>query len=257
MALRLSHAVSDGLRRTLSKTGGILFIGLLIVQIGTQAAVNTAVSSYLPAGLTTQAGLTAGLGLPVSGAGALAIFAALVILSAAFFVIIARTMTQPQDKISTIPVDATRRLGRTTLAMLIGGILISVSVFVGTLFFILPGLFLATSFLFIVFTIAVEDRGVIDGLKRSWGLASGSRLKLFALVVLTTVFGGVIGGIAPLLDYGGIPVASEAIVAVVTAAFLTPYYGILAASYLQLRDERRGVDRRSTEPADASGTAEL
>ena len=257
MALRLSHAVSDGLRRTLSKTGGILFIGLLIVQIGTQAAVNTAVSSYLPAGLTTQAGLTAGLGLPVSGAGALAIFAALVILSAAFFVIIARTMTQPQDKISTIPVDATRRLGRTTLAMLIGGILISVSVFVGTLFFILPGLFLATSFLFIVFTIAVEDRGVIDGLKRSWGLASGSRLKLFALVVLTTVFGGVIGSLAPLFALLGLSVASEVMTAVITAVFMTPYYAILAASYLQLRDEPERVSRGSPEPDDTGGIPKL
>lgn len=98
---------------------------------------------------------------------------------------------------------------------------------------------------------------MIGGLKRSWGFASGSRLKLFALVVLTTVLGGVIGGIAPLLDFAGIPAASEAIVAVVTAMFLTPYYAILAASYFQLRDDQRGVEHRSPEPADTSGIPKL
>jgi len=257
MGFKLSHAISDGLRRTLTKTGGLLFIGFLIIQIVTQATVNTAVLSYFPIGTSTQMGPSTGLVLPVSGTVALALFAALLVLSAAFFVVIGRAMVQPLGDFSTVPADATRHLGRTTLAMLLGGVVVSMSVFVGTLFFLVPGLFLATSFLFIAFTIAAEDRSVIGGLKRSWALASGSRLKLFVLVILTTVFGGVIGGIAPLLDLTGVPVTSEVIIAVVTAVFMTLYYGILAASYIQLRDDKSDVNHGSSGPVNASGILKL
>ncbi|QAU14439.1 hypothetical protein EKH57_16260 [Halorubrum sp. BOL3-1] len=166
-------------------------------------------------------------------------------------------MVQPIGEFSAVPADATRRLGRTTLAMLIGGTVVSILVFLGSLFFLIPGLFLATSFLLILFTIATEERGVIGGLKRSWALASGSRLKLFALVLLTTVFGGVIGGLAPLFDLAGLPVASGVFISVVTAVFMTPYYGILAASYLQLRDDSDSANRGSAEPLDISGTPEV
>lgn len=257
MGLHLSRAVGDGLRRTLTRTGGLLFIGFLIVQVGTQATINTVVTSYLPTDASTQLGPSAGLALPVSGTVALVVFGALVVLSAAFFVVIARAIVQPLDEISTMPAGVTRRLGRTTLAVVVGGAVVSISVFAGTLFFVIPGLFLATSFLFIPFTIAAENRGVIGGLKRSWALAGGSRLKLFVLVVMTTVFGGVIGGLAPLFALLGLPVASEVMTAVVTAAFMTPYYGVLAASYLQLRDEPDGVARGSPEPSDAAGIPEL
>lgn len=49
--------------------------------------------------------------------------------------------------------------------MVVCGVTVSASVFIGTLFFVIPGLFLATSFLFVLFTVAAEDRGVIGGLK--------------------------------------------------------------------------------------------
>lgn len=257
MALHLSRAVSDGLRRTLTKTGGLLFIGFLIVQLGTQATINTAVASLLPADSGTQLGPSAGLVLPVSGTVAFALFCVLLVCSAAFFAVIARAIVQPLDEISTMPADATRRLGRTTFAMLVGGTVVSVLVFVGTLFLIVPGLFLATSFLFILFTIAAEDRGVIGGLKRSWALAGGSRLRLLALVVMATVFGGVVGGLAPLFSLLGLSVAGEVMTAVVTAGFMAPYYGILAASYLQLRGDLGGAKHGSPNPSDAAGVPEL
>lgn len=107
MVLQLSRAIGDGLRRTLSKTGGLLCIGFLIVQIGTQATINTAVSSYFPANVSTQTGVGAGLTLPVSRPVALVLFVVLVVSSAAFFVVIARAIIQPLDEISTMPADTT------------------------------------------------------------------------------------------------------------------------------------------------------
>lgn len=256
MALQLSQAVGDGIRRTLSRTGALLFVGFLCVQFGTQATVATAVASSVPTSAGTQSELSAGLVLPISGSAALALFAVLLVSAALFFVVIARAMVQAEGELSTLPAGATRRLGRTGLRVLIGGIVVSVSVFVGTLFFVVPGLFLATSFIFTLFTISVEDRSVIGGLKESWALARGSRLKLFALVLLTTVVGGVLGGVAPLLYLVGIPVASDVVVPVLTSVFLTPYYGIIAASYLQLRDSSDGAGRESSETVSISQTAE-
>lgn len=257
MALHLSHAVSDGLRRTLTRTGGILFVGFLLIQFATQAAVNTAVLGYLPSDAADQFSANVGITLPVSGPVALALFCVLLPLSAAFFAVVARALVQPFEELSALPTDATRRLGRTTVRLFVGGIVVTVLISLGTAFLIVPGLFFAVSFLFFVFAIAVEDRGLVDGLKRSWALARGSRLKLFGIVMLAGVFGGSIGVIAPLFDLAGAPVAGDAVTIVVSAVFFTPYYAIIASAYLQLREDPDGTGRDSPEPVDASGTPRL
>ena len=254
MALHLSHAVSDGFRRTITRTGGILFAGFLLIQFATQAAVNTAVLGYLPSEAAGQFSANVGITLPLSGPIALALFCALFPLSAAFFALVSRAFVQPLEALSTFPADATRRLGRTTLRLFVGGIVVTALIFLGTVFLVVPGLFLAVSFLFFAFTVAVEDRSLIDGLVRSWTLARGSRLKLFAIVVLAGVFGGSIGIVAPLFDLAGAPVAGDVVTIVVSAVFFTPYYAIIASAYLQLRDDRDTTGRPS-EPIDTSGAS--
>ncbi|RAW44100.1 hypothetical protein DQW50_15995 [Halorubrum sp. 48-1-W] len=257
MALHLSHAVSDGIRRTLTRTGGILFAGLLLVQFATQAAVNTAVLGYLPADVSGQFSANVGITLPVTGPVALALFCVLLPLSAAFFAVVARALARPIEELSTLPADATRRLGRTTVRLFVGGIVVTFLIFLGTAFLVVPGLFFAVSFLFFVFAIAVEDRGLADGLGRSWALARGSRLKLFGIVVLAGVFGGGIGVIAPLFDLAGAPVAGDVVTIVVSVVFFTPYYAVVASAYLQLRDDRGETGHGASGPVDASGTTRL
>ncbi|WP_280586661.1 hypothetical protein [Halorubrum sp. Boch-26] len=257
MALQLSHAVSDGIRRTLTRTGGILFVGFLVIQFGIQTAVNSAVLGYLPPEAAAQFGRNAGLALPISGTAGLALFGALIILSSAYFVILSRTFAQPLSEMSTFPATATQRLGRATAIALVGGLIVSITVMIGFFLLFLPGLFFAASFLFFIFAVAVEDLGIIGSLKRSWGLARGSRLRLGVLVVVSALFGGVIGGVAPLLDLAGVPVAADVVTVVLTTVFFLPYYAIIASAYRQLGDERGAPGRSTPESVDTSQVPEL
>jgi hypothetical protein len=252
MALQLSNAVSDGIRRTLTRTGGILFIGLLVIQLGVQASINTALLGFLPPAAADQFSSNAGLALPLPRSVGLALFAVLVILSSTFFVILSRTLAQSDNTLSTFPATSTRRLGRATAIALVGGLIVSVSIMIGTIFLFLPGLFLAASFLFFIFAVSVEDLGLIESLKRSWGLARGSRIKLGLLVVISAIFGGIIGAIAPLLDLAGVPVAADIAISVLTAVFFLPYYAIIASAYRQLRDEGTAGNRSLSEPVNTS-----
>jgi hypothetical protein len=257
MALQLSHAVSDGIRRTLTRTGGILFVGFLVIQLGVQTAVNSAVLGYLPPEAAAQFSSNAGLTLPISGGAGLVLFGVLIVLSSAYFVILSRTFAQPLSEVSTFPATSTKRLGRATAIALVGGFIVSVAVMIGFVLLLFPGLFLAASFLFFIFAVAVEDRGIVGSLKRSWGLARGSRLKLGVLVVVSAIFGGVIGAVAPLLDLAGVPVAADIATVVLTTAFFLPYYAIIASAYLQLRDGHGTPDRSAPNPVDVSQAPEL
>jgi len=257
MALQLSHAVSDGIRRTLTRTGGILFLGFLAIQFGMQTIVNSTVLGYLPPEAAAQFSRNAGLALPMPGNVGLALFGVLLVLSSVYFVILSRTFAQPLSEMSTFPATSTHRLGRATVTALVGGLLVSITVMIGFVLLFFPGLFLAASFLFFIFAVAVEDRGILSSLKRSWGLARGSRLKLALLVFVSGLFGGVIGVVAPLLDLAGVPVAGDVVTVVLTAVFFLPYYAVIASAYLQLRDDRDRPNRSTPEPIDASQSVEL
>ncbi|ELZ38548.1 hypothetical protein C473_00102 [Halorubrum distributum JCM 10247] len=158
---------------------------------------------------------------------------------------------------SRFPATLRRRLGRTTVFALVGGLIVTVSIMLGTVLLILPGLFLAASFLFFIFGVAVEDRGIISSLKRSWGLARGSRIKLGILVVVTALFGGIIGAITPLLTLAGLPVVADVVTVVLTTVFFVPYYAIIASAYLQLRNEEDAQNQSTQNPVDASQTPKL
>lgn len=257
MALQLSRAVSDGIRRTLSRTGAVLFLALLVLQFGIQTSINSALLGYLPAEAAAEFSSDAGLTLPVSGGVGLALFAAFTVLSSAYFVVVSRTLAQPLAEMSTFPAGVTDRLGRATFTALVGGLIVTVAVTVGFAFLIVPGLFLAASFLFFVFAVAVEDRGVVGSLERSWELSRGSRLKLGLLVALSAAFGGVLGVLAPLLILAGAPVAADVLTVVLSAAFFLPYYGIIASAYRQLRDGGPGTGGRPSQSVDPSRTPEL
>ena len=257
MALQLSRAVSDGFRRTFTRTGGVLFVGLLCIQLGIQTSINSAVLGYLPPDAAAQFSGNAGLALPVSGGVGLALFAALIVVSSAYFVVLSRTFARPLSEVSAFPPGVTERLGRPTLVALVGGVIVSVAVTIGFVLLFFPGLFLAASFLFFVFVVAVEDGGVVGSLKRSWAIASDSRLKLAVLVFLSGAFGLVMGAVTSLADLAGVPIAADLIGVVLTTAFFLPYYAIIASAYLQLRDGQPNANRAAPEPVDASQIPEL
>lgn len=259
MALQLGRAISDGIERILTRTGGLLLVALLAIQLVVQSSINTAVLGLVPPEAVGEIESMFGLTLPVSSTAAGVLFVGATVLSSAYFVAVSRALTRPKRELSSFPSTLyTRRIGRATLSMLVGGFIVGISVIVGMIFFLLPGIFLAVCFLFFIFAVGVEDRGIVGGLKRSWALSRGNRLKLAVLVVLAGVIGAVIGTVGTVIDLASTPVVSELVSNALSSVLFVFLYGIMASAYLQVRDdEPGGLDETGTSESMGSiGTAD-
>jgi hypothetical protein len=251
MTLQLGRAISDGIKRILTPTGGILLVVFLALQLLTQASINTAVVSVFSDGPAGEIEAALGLTLPVSGTVAGGLFLGAVVLSSAYFVVLSRALTRPTTELSSFPSDLyTRRMGRATLSMFVGGLVVWLVIMVGFVFLFLPGIFLAVCFLFFTFAVGVEDRGIIGALKQSWGLSRGNRLKLTALVIFAGVIGAISGIVGTVFDIAGSAIVGELIVNTINSILFVLLYGIIAAAYLQVRDD--GPDRVETSGASES-----
>lgn len=258
MVLQLGRMFSDGITRVLTRTGGLLLVALIAIQLLIQSSINTAVVSLFPAEPAGELEAMLGLTLPVSGTVASILFVGALILSAVYFVVVSRALTRPIAELSTFPSELyTRRVGRATLSMLVGGIIVGFSVVIGMVLFILPGIFLSICYLFFIFAVGVEDRGVLSALKRSWALSRGNRLKLALLVVLAGVIGVVIGTVGTLFDLANSPVVGELISNTLSSVLFVFLYGLMASAYLQIREDHIGGNGRTetTEPLGSTGTA--
>jgi len=250
MTLQLGRAISDGIRRILTPTGGILLVVFLALQLLTQASINTAVTSVFSDGPAGEIEAALGVTLPVSGTVAGGLFVGAVVLSSAYFVVLSRALTRPTVELSSFPSDLyTRRMGRATLSMFVGGLVVGLAIMVGFVFLFVPGIFLAVCFLFFTFAVGVEDRGIIGALKRSWALSRGNRLKLAVLVILAGVIGFISGIVGTLFDIAGSAIVGELIVNTINSILFILLYGMIAAAYLQLQGDN--PDR-----VDTSGVSE-
>jgi hypothetical protein len=238
MTLQLGRAISDGIKRILTPTGGILLVVFLTLQLLTQASINTAVTSVFSDGPAGEIEAALGMTLPVSGTVAAGLFVGVVVLSSAYFVVLSRALTRPTVELSSFPSDLyTRRMGRATLSMFVGGIVVGLAIMVGSVFLFVPGIFLAICFLFFTFAVGVEDRGIIGALKRSWGLSRGNRLKLAILVILGGVIGVVSSIVGTIFDIASSAIVGELIVNTINSILFVLLYGMIAAAYLQLEGD--------------------
>jgi hypothetical protein len=161
-----------------------------------------------------------------------------IVLSAAYFVVLSRALTRSTVELSSFPSDLyTRRMGRATLSLFVGGLVVGPAIMIGFVLLFLPGVFLAVSFLFFTFVVGVEDRGIVGALKRSWGLSRGHRLKLAVLVFLAGVVGGVSGIVGTIFDVAGSAIVGELIVNTINSILFVLLYGIIAAAYLQVQGD--------------------
>lgn len=241
MGLQLGRAIGDGIKRVLTRTGGLLLLALIAIQLVAQTSINTAIIGLFPPGPASELEAMLGMTLPVSPTVAGLLFAVTIVLSAAYFVVLSRALTRPKGELSTFPSPLyTRRMGRATLSMLVGGIIVGFSVMIGFAFLFVPGIFLAICFLFFIFAVGVEDRGILDALKRSWGLSRGNRLKLAVLVILAGIIGAIIGVVGTVADMAGTPLVSELLSNALSSVLYVFLYGIIASAYLQVRDEASG-----------------
>jgi hypothetical protein len=244
MALRLTSAIVDGSRRVLTRTGGILFVVLLVHEALLVTSLNTAVTAADP----TAAGDVIGLTLPVSGTVAGVLLAATLASNAVYFVVLSRALARPRAQLSSFPADLiTRRLGRASLTMLVCGCLVFLAVVIGFAFLFLPGLFLSACFFFVIFAVGVEDRGTVGSLERSWSLSRGNRLRLVGMVLLVGAGSTAVSIVPTLLRTASAPVVGDVATILLNGVLFVFVYGIMAEAYLQVTESDR--DRGGTNTA--------
>jgi len=249
MSLQLTDAITDGSRRVLTPTGGILFALLFAQQVIIVTSLNTVFAAEVPSSVNI------GLTLPLSGTVAGAVFIGAGVFNAVYFVILARGFAQPLSNLSSFPRELyTRRIIPASLTMFISGIIVSILTLVGFAFLFFPGLFLATCFFFVIFTVGVEDQGVIQSLKRSWTLSRGHRIPLGVFVFAVGIGGNLIGLVPALFQLAGEAVLGDFATVFMNSVLFIFVYSIMASVYRQLVEDDSSSGGTNTTSTAGSGT---
>ncbi|QLD90770.1 hypothetical protein HWV07_17655 [Natronomonas salina] len=253
MTLQIGDAIGDGIRRSLTKSGGVLMALMFAYMLVFMGAMNTVMLEFLPK--EAQGSEQFGLALPVPPAVAGAITLLGMLFGIVFYIVAVRALTRDQAKLSSLPSELfTRRIGRATISAIGANIITQIAITIGFILLFIPGIFLAVSLIFVVFAIGVEDRRAIDSLSRSWQLVSGNRWSLFALGLIVVVTVGIVGGVSSIFTIVD-PVIGQIVNLAVISIVSIVSYGILADAYVQLRDDEEIGGSGGTETPDTTGTA--
>ena len=253
MALQIGDTLGGGIGRAFTYSGVVLMALLFVYQIIFVVAVNSLLLRYLPpeAAESGQFVLSAPIPPAVAGAGVVAGL----LFGAVLYLVAARALTREREALDSLPAALfTRRIGRATLSAVGANLVVGVAVFVGFLLLVVPGVYLAISFLFAVFVIGVEDARAVDALRRSWALAGGNRWRLLALVLVVAVAAGVGSSVASALSLVS-PAAGELLSLAVSAVFGVVGYGVFAEAYLRLADGPDGGKGAGAPAPDADPAA--
>lgn len=237
----IGSAFSYGIDRLVTRGGAVLVGIYVLYQIVAQIAfqslfVRLAADSPSADQLNQLYPLAIDVPITVSAAGILLLMLGGLVLS----VVATRALYSNIDRIPTA--DHTRRLARTVAVAFVVLVIYSLTVTIGTIFFVVPGIFLAVSFVFAQPAVILEDAGVLESFRRSWNLASGNRLQLFGLGVLVTILCGIVGGVIGLVG-AFVPLFGEYAIAAVTGAASIFGLAVLVGAYQQLAsDVRTGSD---------------
>ena len=235
MTLRIGRTLGNGLRRSLSMSGLVVFLCTAASQLLLVAASNTLLTNLVRRYAPEASLSTVGVTLPVSTTVAALLSVAMTLFGTFVFVVGTRLFTRDQRSLSTVPRGVfTHRIGRAFVSALAVTIILTPLITVG-LILIIPGLFLAVSFQFAIFAIGVEDAGPITALRRSWGVARGNRWRLLGLVTVLTALATLVSSVATLLSVIS-PAAGQIASVIALAATVVWLYGMLADAYLQLTD---------------------
>lgn len=244
MTINIGRAFVRGTRRSVSTSGFVVLVLSLLTQLGAISAMNTLIVRALPNDVRPSDIGTVGFTLPVSSSVAVGLGVGAFLLGLYTIIIASRLLTRDTASLSSIPASVfTRRLVRAYLSIAVVSILLAIAIPLGFAMVIVPGLFLAVSFQFAVFAIAVEDTGPIEGLKRSWELATGNRWRLVAILLVVIVFNvtaNIVGTVVTLAD----PTIGQFVSLSISSVFLVLLYGILGDVFVQLTKSSQAATKR-------------
>ena len=119
-------------------------------------------------------------------------------------------------------------------------IVVSILVFIGFIFFVIPGVILALMWAVSLPSLVVEDKGVFESMSRSSELTKHNRMRILGVVLVVLVIYIVIAIVAALLT-AAVPILG--IIALIVIGVLAyPYVAIISAVlFYRLRELKDGV----------------
>ncbi len=109
--------------------------------------------------------------------------------------------------------------------LFIMGIIVAVCTYVGLVFLIIPGLFIALVWSVCVPAMMVEDSGIFDSLGRSYNITDGNRWRMIGLAVVLVIIYMIVFFVAALL--GNIAPIVGVIAFVIAGILLYPYSALI------------------------------
>jgi uncharacterized membrane protein len=126
--------------------------------------------------------------------------------------------------------------------LIVTGILYGLSIAVGLILLIVPGLLFLTWFSLYAPAIVVEKRGVFDAFTRSRELVRGNGWRVFGVIVVAFILQSVIQNLLSQIGINADSLALRLILSVVGGVITAPIMGLaVSVVYFQLRDLERGA----------------
>jgi len=256
MPINLETALRRGVDRTVARNG-LLLVGAMFVVSTVNAIVGLGVAPWAAASGAPP------MGFPFSGEFGAALFAVppavggLVSLLAGLATVvltIGALRTFVSDEVERLPREHfTQNVVWPGVNFVVGAIVFAVIVGIGFVLLVVPGVFLFVSLAFWTVYVAVEDRNFVEGMRESWTLTRGHRLRLFLLGVAVVIVDIVVSAVFGL---GGVAGGVVGTVSVQIGTALTTVFALatLAAAYDQLvglgaEEEALPADSETPTPA--------
>lgn len=244
MSLSITRAVRRGAARFLSRAGLLLTAVYAALFAVYQLSFNGVLADLLPTVLPVEGSELAVATYPAPTVVYVAVVAASLLAVTALTVVAVRTFVA--GRTGTVPrAFYTRRMGRATANLLLGGLVYGILVLLGTVLLVIPGIVAYVGLIFYTMYVAVEDENLVAALRESWRLVRPDFLRVLVLVLAlvggVAVLGGGIGAVAGAgVAAAGLGGWSGVVSGVVTAPLTLFLLAVLSAAFTQLREERGG-----------------
>ena len=187
MKLNITEAIKDGFNDTFSRNG-LRFAGAVYILALISTVINHTILSEII--LISSTELYEPMALAMGGPILFWVFLAIANSLAGTWLCIGIIRSFVNSETSQVNLQHFKEdIPLTLLNMALGGLVYILMIIIGSFLLLVPGIFLAVSFIFWIIYVSEEGQNFIEALESSWATASGNRVRLFALSLTLLIIG--------------------------------------------------------------------